>query len=459
MTYFQIQAILPVTLCCLFLQSSCTGDAGGQPCPPKSLDLAGTVSKNAKRVSATEILPFSEGLAIVHQGTAEAIINKEGDYVIPFGRYHYHEDGFKFGMCGVYENYSYKVYTPQRGKMGFIDMSGKLVVPYKYSYARFFSPTLGFGREPRPKDDKPLHLINNQGQDMGIDLTETIVPDMDNGALALGIKPAGRGENRRYGFMDYKGNEVIPVSFLDAHDFSEGLAAVRMGPSYDDGKWGFIDAKGKTVIPFSYTREPGDFHSGRAMIILKETKLENGQMEVEYGYIDRSGKLVEKLTQKTNDCFSGKPMDWSWTEFSGNYVLCGKPDGCYSGNSVMDVNGTKYDLSKTSQTFLFHGREVIFSLAEESPEYFGIDGIIHLKPLPRNGAGIPVIWRNQLTPISFKKGLLSPECNLMIPPVFDELGTFDPVSELAYARYTDEKGVVIEGYVDIDGVFQIIKSQ
>lgn len=42
-------------------------------------------------------------------------------------------------------------------------------------------------------------------------------------------------KNGRHGFIDNRGKEVIPFNYEDAHDMSEGLAAVKQ-----NGKWGFV---------------------------------------------------------------------------------------------------------------------------------------------------------------------------------------------------------------------------
>lgn len=54
-------------------------------------------------------------------------------------------------------------------------------------------------------------------------------------------------EEGRYGFIDNKGNEIIPLKYDNARDFSEGLAAVE-GP----GGWGYIDKNNKVIIPFKF---------------------------------------------------------------------------------------------------------------------------------------------------------------------------------------------------------------
>jgi hypothetical protein len=49
------------------------------------------------------------------------------------------------------------------------------------------------------------------------------------------------------GFIDKKGDLVVPLIYEKLYTFSEGLVAVKKG-----GKWGFIDKNNKTVIPFIY---------------------------------------------------------------------------------------------------------------------------------------------------------------------------------------------------------------
>jgi hypothetical protein len=47
----------------------------------------------------------------------------------------------------------------------------------------------------------------------------------------------------RYGFIDCQGNEVIPLQYVNAGYFRNGIAAVQNF----DGKWGFIDPMGKQL--------------------------------------------------------------------------------------------------------------------------------------------------------------------------------------------------------------------
>lgn len=102
-------------------------------------------------------------------------------------------------------------------------------------------------------------------------LTETVsqwdiytgVPEV--APLKEGLRRHYQFSSRKYGFINAKGEYVAQPQFLAAHDFSEGLAAVKVAT--DDGeKWGFIDKTGKMVIGPKFRNEPGDFHDGYSVV-------------------------------------------------------------------------------------------------------------------------------------------------------------------------------------------------
>lgn len=88
---------------------------------------------------------------------------------------------------------------------------------------------------------------------------------------------------RLWGYRDIKGGIVIKPQFVEAHDFSEGLAAVKATTNGGSAKWGYIDTKGNFIIQPSYSNEPGDFHCKMAYIQNKDDQ---------YFYIDRAGKIL-----------------------------------------------------------------------------------------------------------------------------------------------------------------------
>lgn len=120
----------------------------------------------------------------------------------------------------------------------------------------------------------------------------------------------------RYGYIDWKGKQVIPYQYKEASNFSGGKAIISDGkkygaidfngkliikpqyqlmgsfgsglaPVFKDSVWGFVSAKNKLVIPYQYI-DVRTFRFGYAAV-----KKEN-----EWGLIDTKGNLVLDFTYK-----------------------------------------------------------------------------------------------------------------------------------------------------------------
>ena len=83
--------------------------------------------------------------------------------------------------------------------------------------------------------------------------------------------------NGKWGFIDKTGKEVIPFKYDSTGFFSEGLAEVKL-----NGKRGFIDKTGKEVIPLKYD-DVWPFREGRATVRLNGESFE----------IDKNGNRVD----------------------------------------------------------------------------------------------------------------------------------------------------------------------
>jgi WG containing repeat len=129
------------------------------------------------------------------------------------------------------------------GKFGFIDKSGKVVIPPQFQYAFPFSEGLA-------------QIRSNDGTSLKV------------------------------GFIDKTGKAVIPLQFSDAADFSEDFALVRT----QDGTTAFIDRTGKLSIsaPPEVDIE-GGFSEGLVVVKLKQ---KDPLEQSKYGYMDKTGKLV-----------------------------------------------------------------------------------------------------------------------------------------------------------------------
>lgn len=79
-------------------------------------------------------------------------------------------------------------------------------------------------------------------------------------------------DTREWVYLDGDGNMAFNARFTGAHDFSEGLAAVQKEVD-GEYKWGFINTEGEEVIPFRFSKEPGDFHDGYAVVTKLNRKM------------------------------------------------------------------------------------------------------------------------------------------------------------------------------------------
>ena len=105
--------------------------------------------------------------------------------------------------------------------------------------------------------------------------------------MAAVSAPSGGLLNNRWGFVDINGHEIVqPDRYNDVGDFSEGLAWVSDGKSsegfgFKGSKFGFINVKGELVIPMIYD-DASSFFEGKAMVYLGDKCI----------YIDKNGNVI-----------------------------------------------------------------------------------------------------------------------------------------------------------------------
>jgi hypothetical protein len=132
------------------------------------------------------------------------------------------------------------------GKLGYIDTTGREVVPPEYSVMMYRFPRVNF----------------SEG-----------LARVSKGDLFAG--------EAKWGFIDKSGNETVPLTYDMVRDFSDGLAGVRIG-KFPQSKEGFIDKYGNVVIPLQYDLTH-DFVDGVARV----------ELDGEAFYIDKTGKIVD----------------------------------------------------------------------------------------------------------------------------------------------------------------------
>lgn len=267
---------------------------------------------------------------------------------------------------------SFVIYTDTNIKVGFIDTSGKVVIPAKdISTGNFNDGLAVFTEHP---------VFAKYGY---IDKTGKVVisPKYDNPRDFSQGYAAVRVENRWWGYIDKTGKQITELKYDEAMDFSEGLAAVRVGEKwgyidktgqevislqYDyakefseglaavrlDGKWGYIDQTGEVIIDINYDTEVRSFSEGLAVI----RKYEN--RESKYGVIDKSGNEVltpqYRLIKDFSEGLAAVQIDgkWGFIDKSGSVVIEPKySDATFfnEGLAIVEKDGLEGMIDRTGK--------------------------------------------------------------------------------------------------------------
>jgi hypothetical protein len=248
---------------------------------------------------------FSNGLAPVYLNRNWGYIDKNDEIIIPFN--YDSAKPFKYGAAYVENSIYY----------GLINLKGQVVSEFKYTHLLDFTNGVSLARN----DNLGKYgLINEKGEEVSefkYDWFETIRDSMwgepeelnfINGLVRVKI-------DDKFGFLNFKGEEAIPIIYDDAMYLNNGLFSVKLnGNSYyinknnikisldeydyndclidfNEGlsivkskKYGFVDYKWKRVIPLIYDKVE-NFSEGLAAVKL------NGK----YGFLNRQGQVIISL--------------------------------------------------------------------------------------------------------------------------------------------------------------------
>lgn len=165
-----------------------------------------------------------------------------------------------------------------RGKndtvIGYIDVTGKMVIAPQFDGARAFTNGLACVR----KQGKGWGLIDRTGSfviDPQYDESFSFTPD--------GLAVVKKG--RKWGYIDATGRVVVPLQYKDIWPFTDGMGAV-----YDGGWWGFVDRSGAVAIQPQYVAAL-PFIDGLAAVKAGRTPVGNGK-KLKWGFIDKAGNAV-----------------------------------------------------------------------------------------------------------------------------------------------------------------------
>lgn len=171
-------------------------------------------------------------------------------------------------------------------KTGFIDCSGKIVIPIEYEegYTSVNGSYFENGLAPLKKDSE-LYLVNTKGNKSKIGTYNLPSLGMISENMLRIVKKVG--EQYLYGFANTDGKIVVPCKYVAAGDFSDGLAYVRS----NDEEYAYINKKGEEVLHLKYKGCPAgdvDVEGYNFCYGLAPYKLNEDQ----YGYINKKGDIV-----------------------------------------------------------------------------------------------------------------------------------------------------------------------
>jgi hypothetical protein len=290
----------------------------------------GFIDKTGKVVVPFEyetIYNFSDGIGLlerVYNGKV-SYVNTQGKIVIP----EKYDDGTMFFDGLAYVNIGAKAKnmysSPEGGKWGVIDKTGKEIVPIQYDHIYEIKKgftIVGMGKYPNEKkgligrdgrmilpveyyDIKilkdrvvankvfvgPFALFDYSGKQIG-DFNwhlYDIYPEITEGLLR--VQELKNNRLGKVGAIDANGVLKIPFIYDGMTSFEEGLSTVSI-----NDKYGAIDKTGKIVIPLQYDGM-ASFSEGWAPVS------QNGKS----GFINKAGKLMEFSKTNTQPSADKKP--------------------------------------------------------------------------------------------------------------------------------------------------------
>ncbi len=284
---------------------------------------------------------FKEGIAIVKVGNVWGAIDTKGDYII--------QPEYK-AVSDVKKD---RAWLKDSDGWKYISLPDKKVLTS--------IPVNIFGKE-----EEGVRWVEEKTEDPNVvkraymDKQGKILTEWYSNATDFSEGLAAFEKNDQWGFINTKGEEIIPAQFGYASDFTEGLSPFTTVDNGNFGKWGFIDAKGEIRIPMQYDFAT-NFRNGYAEVRNSEGKR---------GFINKDGVLVvDYLFDLVNNFSEGlaavkKEGKWAFINPEGKALIHpqydkvapfhDEPDeGGFSGGvAKVEVDGFQFFIDKKGECVL-----------------------------------------------------------------------------------------------------------
>ena len=161
------------------------------------------------------------------------------------------------------------------GKVGFIDNTGKVVIPINYSRN---SGEFSEGLAAVETTDKGWQYIDETGHTKFVLGFDCFPRPFHDGMASVEYT------GQLFGYIDNQGHQVIKPQFVLADDFAQGIG---LAEKRNVGNV-FLDKKGNVLFP-QYSPQSFQYFSEGLAPVWIASKVTNGRLT---GYIDLAGKLV-----------------------------------------------------------------------------------------------------------------------------------------------------------------------
>jgi hypothetical protein len=322
-----------------------------------------------------------------------------------------------------------------KGKWGLVLSDGRVLVEPKYDdvgIVGFSEGLLGVIQGDR------AGFIDTRGQEV---IPPRFVGEMNRHYLTMSEGLALVQEGEQFGLVDRKGRFVIPPVHDEAIGFSEGLAKVGHGHG-KDRKYGYINRSGDLVIPVQFD-DASSFSEGLAFVRLAGEK--------DYGYIDKSGAFAIPPqfghAWRFNEGFATVG-----TAITGTYGIIKK-----SGEFLVPI---MYDevYSEWPDGLLKVSRDGLAGFIDRTGKEVIPCQYLYAEPF---NDGLAPVWLAGPVP---KWGVINPTGRMVIPPQFEHMGRFGqglaPVNIGGTLSQTGSGSVVGGkwGYIDKTGALVILAT-
>ena len=245
---------------------------------------------------------FNSGIAVVLKDDRWFFINKNGEEIlkdVKTEKIYDFESGFSI--------------IKQGDKIGFINSEGKVIVEPKFDKAYDFVngyARVKVGDDWGLIDSSGAYYVEPTYKRIGDFFTGNVVAQQHDGIVGLiinnkfsPVKGADKiwdfeydeeysyaRKDKKFGFINSKGEWVIQPTYDKVRAFRNGLA-----PVMQNKKWGYINSKGETIIPLEY--RDAEIFSEDGLAPVKEKKLwafinDKGELITEYDYEISSGGWI-----------------------------------------------------------------------------------------------------------------------------------------------------------------------